>query len=73
MRGDAKRSTVERDAPDRTEAVRLCYSGLISVRVRGVVTGHLYRFSLSQPSQWVDRQDAPPLLQTELFREIPCQ
>jgi hypothetical protein len=73
MCGDAKRSAVRRDSSGREGAVNLCYSGRIAVRVRGVATGRLYRFSRSQPSQWVDRQDAPPLLQTQLFREIECQ
>ena len=70
---DVKRSFVKCGNSEAARAVTLRYSGLITVQVRGVVTGQLYRFSRLQPAQWVDRQDAPSLLQTQLFREISCQ
>lgn len=73
MDAKARGNAVGRDQQDRHEIVHLHYSGPIAVRVRGVATGQLYRFSKTQPSQWVNREDAPSLLQTQLFREIPCQ
>ncbi|MDE3200005.1 MAG: hypothetical protein KGN79_03705 [Acidobacteriota bacterium] len=73
MSGDGKENAMIRGSSDQLGIVQLCYSGHIAVRVRGVATGQLYQFSQMQPSQWVDRMDAPPLLQTPLFRELECQ
>jgi hypothetical protein len=43
------------------------------LRVRGLVTGHSYEFTSSQPVQTVDARDAASLLNTRYFRRVNNQ
>jgi hypothetical protein len=52
--------------PDSDVAIRCLENA--PVRVRGLATGRLYEFSVSDPVQRVDARDAPPLLNTRYFR-----
>jgi hypothetical protein len=49
-------------------AVNLRYTETASIQLRGLVSGHTYRFSDSQPLQAVDVRDSAALLQTRFFR-----
>ena len=48
--------------------VNLRYTETASIQLRGLVSGHTYRFSDSQPLQAVDVRDSAALLQTRFFR-----
>jgi hypothetical protein len=70
MRCDQKRS--ELNLPDPA-AVRLLYCGSSPTQVRGSVTGQFYKFAGPHPIQYVDWRDLAPMMQTRLFRQVPCR
>ena len=69
-----KRSSLRAiEAPD-PRVVNLFYCGaLASTQFRGAVTGHLYQFSRPHPTQTVDWRDATQMMQTRMFRQVPCR
>jgi len=49
-------------------AIPIRYLDISPIRVKGLVTGNTYDFSMAQPVQAIDARDASPLLNTRLFR-----
>jgi hypothetical protein len=62
-----KRDAMKSGVADSAE-VKLYYVGAPGVQMRGNATGRLYLFSRSFPLQLVERRDAVPMLQTQMFR-----
>jgi hypothetical protein len=62
-------STLKVTEDTQNGALKLRYSGLPLVNVRGPVTGIIYRFSPAQPVQPVDARDGQLLLASQLFRQ----
>lgn len=48
--------------------VKLHYTGVAPVRVKGPKTGRIYEFSAAHPVGTVDRRDAQGLMRISLFR-----
>jgi hypothetical protein len=48
--------------------VKLHYTGVAPVRVKGPKTGRIYEFSRAHPDGVVDRRDAEGLMRIALFR-----
>jgi len=69
-----KRSALIQSRKTDPAIVRLHYcGGLSSAQLRGAVTGQLYQFSRPHPVQAVDWRDAALLMQTRMFRQVPCR
>jgi hypothetical protein len=51
-------------------SVKLRYTGVAAVRVRGSQTGRTYTFSRSEPEAAVDRRDVEGLMRIGLFRRV---
>jgi len=69
-----KRSALIESRKTDPAIVRLHYcGGLSSAQLRGAVTGQLYQFSRPHPVQAVDWRDAALLMQTRMFRQVPCR
>lgn len=48
--------------------VKLHYTGVAAIRVKGQHTGRMYVFTGAEPDRSVDRRDAVSLMQIGLFR-----
>jgi hypothetical protein len=71
--GQKRSSLKASETPDST-TVKLFYCGdRASTQFRGAVTGHLYQFSRPHPTQTVDWRDATQMMQTRMFRQVPCR
>ena len=69
-----KRSALMASAKKDSAIVRLLYcGGPSSKQLRGAVTGQLYQFSRPHPVQAVAWRDAALLMQTRMFRQVPCR
>ena len=69
-----KRSTLMATGEAGPVVVKLHYcGGSSSTQLRGAVTGQLYQFSRPHPVQAVDWRDAALLMQTRMFRQVPCR
>ncbi len=68
-----KRSALKLDGNPNSTPIMLLYYGDASMQIRGSATGHLYQFSRPHPVQTVDPRDATQMMQSRLFRQIPCR
>lgn len=66
---ERQRNTLRIVGTKQDGALKLRYSGLPLVNVRGPVTGTIYKFSPTQPVQPVDARDGQILLASQLFTQ----
>ena len=64
----AKKETPSPVAALSGPTVKLHYTGVAPVRVKGPKTGRFYEFSAAHPVGVVDRRDAEGLMRIALFR-----
>ena len=73
MSAGLQRSEMETGQGFAARAVMVLYYGDASMQIRGAATGYIYYFSRSQPVQVVDERDAMQLMQSHMFRQVPCR
>jgi len=56
---------------EEVAVVKLHDNGMWPAQVRGRITGRVYDFSQPCPVQIVDWRDAPALMRSRFFRQVP--
>ena len=69
-RGGEYAATARSAAGRRADPVRLRYTMMLPITIRGSASGREYQFSSGQSIQVVDPRDAAELLQSRMFRQF---